>query len=126
MIHRWRYRTAPHKLTVLDLLLLDESNPRGLVYQLKSIDQHLVTLPDAKTSRLEPVQRIALGAYTRVRLAESMVLVEPRADRLEALETLLLATRADLHQFSAALAERYFSHVQAPRQLATTPLGVDP
>lgn len=126
MIHRWRYRTAPHKLTALDLLLLDESNPRGLVYQLKSIDQHLTTLPDAKNNRLEPVQRIALGAYTRVRLTESTVLVEPKAGRLEALESLLLATHVDLQQFSAALAERYFSHVQAPRQLGTTSLGIDP
>ena len=46
--YRSRYRLDPMLPLVLDLLLLDESNPRSLAYQLVGISGHLAALPQSQ------------------------------------------------------------------------------
>ena len=46
--YRSRYRLDPMLPLVLDLLLLDESNPRSLAYQLVGILGHLAALPQSQ------------------------------------------------------------------------------
>ncbi|MEI9900858.1 MAG: alpha-E domain-containing protein [Hyphomicrobium sp.] len=48
--YRSRYRLDPMLALVLDLLLLDETNPRSLAYQLAIISQHLGSLPQAQAA----------------------------------------------------------------------------
>ena len=48
IIYRSRYRSALHLPTALEMLLLDESNPRSLVYQLKRLQEQMRDLPREK------------------------------------------------------------------------------
>jgi uncharacterized circularly permuted ATP-grasp superfamily protein/uncharacterized alpha-E superfamily protein len=69
--YRSRYRLDPMLALVLDLLLLDETNPRSLAYQLASISQHLAALPQAKQGvSLTDERRIILSMLTAIRLAD--------------------------------------------------------
>ena len=43
--YRRRYRSELHFPTALELLLLDEANPRSLLYQLKRLEAHIRVLP---------------------------------------------------------------------------------
>ncbi len=44
--YRSRYMAKPEWLPVLDLLMLDETNPRSIIFQLKSLKKYLGHLPD--------------------------------------------------------------------------------
>jgi uncharacterized circularly permuted ATP-grasp superfamily protein/uncharacterized alpha-E superfamily protein len=50
--YRARYQTAPQVSLVLDLLVLDETNPRSLAYQLVQVGERLAQLPRAEAPAL--------------------------------------------------------------------------
>ena len=78
--YRSRYRLDPMLALVLDLLLLDETNPRSLAYQLSSISQHLAALPQAKQGvSLTDERRIILSMLTAIRLADVEAFAKERA-----------------------------------------------
>jgi len=52
MTYRARYVTSVQAPLVVDLLLLDEANPRSLAFQLARIEEHLRELRDAPAQRL--------------------------------------------------------------------------
>jgi uncharacterized alpha-E superfamily protein len=55
----------------LDLLLLDETNPRSLAYQLASVSDHLAALPQSmQGASLTEERRLILSMLTSVRLAD--------------------------------------------------------
>ena len=49
--YRSRYRMAPVLPLVLDLLLVDESNPRSIAFQLAALSRHIDTLPQSGRGR---------------------------------------------------------------------------
>jgi len=52
-------------------LLLDETNPRSLAYQLASISQHLAGMPQSKHgASLTDERRLILSMLTSIRLAD--------------------------------------------------------
>ena len=64
--YRSRYRLDPMLPLVLDLLLLDESNPRSLAYQLVGISGHLAALPQSQQGAgLTEERRLILVAADR-------------------------------------------------------------
>jgi uncharacterized alpha-E superfamily protein len=69
--YRSRYRLDPMLPLVLDLLLLDETNPRSLAYQLATISSHLTGLPQSTNgTSLTDERRIILSMLTAIRLAD--------------------------------------------------------
>ena len=76
--YRARYRALPEWLPVLDLLLLDESNPRSILFQLDGIVQSLKKI--ARTYGPCGEEQLSL-------LKEELLALVPDAD-------LLAATRA--------------------------------
>ena len=72
MTYRTRYRLSPQLGPVLDLLLLDEANPRSLAFQLVRLSEHMAQLPrgDRKAYRSEE-ERAVLELITRVRLSDA-------------------------------------------------------
>jgi uncharacterized alpha-E superfamily protein len=69
--YRSRYRLDPMLPLVLDLLLLDETNPRSLAYQLSGISTHLASLPQSRHGASLPEERrVILALLTSVRLAD--------------------------------------------------------
>ncbi|MEO1206373.1 MAG: circularly permuted type 2 ATP-grasp protein [Pseudomonadota bacterium] len=106
--YRSRYRLDPLFPFVLDLLLLDESNPRSLVFQLDRIGSHLETLPLAQmaTGRTEE-QRLVLDATTRLQLVDAVDIAS--GGTRDAFRALLEAQLEFIPEVSSGIARRYFS-----------------
>ena len=114
MTYRSRYLATPLAAPVLDLLLLDETNPRGVAFQLRELDAHVALLPSEGPHR-SPGQRLVLKLLTTLRLAEVGELCEPGADgRMDRLARLLDEIAAGLPQLSDLIARSYFAHAPAP------------
>ena len=108
---RQRYLFAPILSLVLDLLMVDESNPRGIGFQLRAISDHLVALPQASEHAAHnEEQRLILDLMTRVRLAKVANLANPNAsgERTE-LKELLSHLISGLPKLSEAITRRYFN-----------------
>ncbi len=108
---RQRYLFAPVLPLILDLLAVDESNPRGIGFQLATISKHLWALPQAtQHSPHTEEQRIVLDLMTRVRLANVAGLAYPGPDGVRTgLQELLGHLIASLPKLSEAITRRYFN-----------------
>lgn len=68
---RRRYRTEMNTINALELVMLDESNPRSLLYQIKSLENHFSNLPQAQSHhRLSKEGRLILEAKTALQLSD--------------------------------------------------------
>jgi uncharacterized alpha-E superfamily protein len=117
--YRSRYRLDPMLALVLDLLLLDETNPRSLAYQLAAISLHMEGLPDAKLGvSLSGDRRLILALLTSIRLAD----VEAIAREVNGatLERLMLEQLQLLPELSNAVSRHYFNLTDdAPHRVHT-------
>lgn len=106
--YRSRYRLDPMLVLVLDLLLLDETNPRSMAFQLAATSTHMETLPNAtqKANLSEPRRRI-LDLLTSIRLANLEAVC--RDGNRKSLDQLLHKQLFLLPQLSNAIAAHYFN-----------------
>ena len=75
--YRQRYVMVAARAPVIDLVMLDPSNPRSAAFQLDRIEAHLSALPRRNaTGRLSPVQQIAASIATRLRTVEAVAVDE--------------------------------------------------
>jgi uncharacterized alpha-E superfamily protein len=75
--YRQRYVMVAARAPVIDLVMLDPSNPRSAAFQLDRIETHLGALPRRNaTGRLSPVQQIAASIATRLRTVEAAAVDE--------------------------------------------------
>jgi uncharacterized circularly permuted ATP-grasp superfamily protein/uncharacterized alpha-E superfamily protein len=120
MTYRSRYLTTLQFAPVLDLVLMDDTNPRSVLYQLIALAEHVEHLPrDHARPSLTPAQRLALMTLTSLRLAEINVLCEDCGDgRRSHLDTLLTHLLTDLPALSDSLTHHYLSHAETSRHLA--------
>lgn len=113
MTYRSRYLARPLVLPTLDLLLLDESNPRAIAFQLAALAQHIEQLPGSTGNAARaPEQRLILRLVTELRLAEIERLGRDERGTVE-LATLLEQLARGLPQLSDLLGAAYFAHVEA-------------
>lgn len=117
MTYRSRYLTTPMLPPVLDLLLLDETNPRSIAFQIAALAEHVERLPrDDDVSVRSTEQKITLALLTDIRLAEIARLCEQDADgRRRAFEQLLKQIATALPRLSETITRNYFSHAEARR-----------
>jgi uncharacterized alpha-E superfamily protein len=111
LTYRSRYLFAPVLPLVLDLLLVDEMNPRSLVFQLAAISEHFGHLPQDPREPLQTEERkLILDLLTRVQLANVLDLskASPNGER-EAFKALFTQLVAELPRLSAAITRRYFN-----------------
>lgn len=108
--YRSRYRVEPRLPLVIDLLLMDETNPRSLAYQLVHLSNHLLALPMANEgTSLPPERRIVLELQTGVRLASVDELSGTIEDGCrKRLSRLLRRVVTELPNLSDAVSRRYF------------------
>jgi uncharacterized alpha-E superfamily protein len=67
-----RYRLEPQHSPVLDLLLLDPTNPRSLAYQTERLSEHIDGLPRRSLRPYRtPLERQILELLTKVRITEA-------------------------------------------------------
>ncbi len=120
MTYRSRYMTGFEAGPVLDLLLMDETNPRSLAYQLTELSQHVDQLVgDSRSATRPPEQRLTMNALTTVRLADILTLAQPNPRKQRAmLMELLDRFNRDLNELSAVLMRTYLSHARKIQHLS--------
>ena len=118
--YRRRYHAQAQADAVLDLLLLDESTPRSVAYQLARLYDQVTGLPKKVVpSQRSAEERLVLEALTAVRLTDIERLSHlPHGKNMrEALDQLLARLGYLLHTFSETLTSSYFSQTDLPQQL---------
>ena len=123
-LYRRRYYAQPEIETALDLLLLDETNPRSLIFQVKELEQLLGELPGQHDRPLTTEMRRVIEAAGTLRLAEARDLAVTDRHLRAHLDALLARLYQSISDASAALTETYFTHVEGPYQLLET--GAEP
>jgi uncharacterized alpha-E superfamily protein len=121
MTYRSRYRGGLQTASVLDLLLLDETNPRALGYQLRHLQRDIGLLPGQGGSHpfKRPEPRLVLAALTRLRLAERARLMSDEVGFRGELDRLLNDIGEQLNALGEALADGYFRHAEPLHQLVS-------
>lgn len=106
--YRSRYRLDPMLHLVLDLLMLDDSNPRSIAFQLEAISNHLESLPQAKQgSELPKERRLILALRSSVQLFDIENFANAGSRRK--LHELLGEQLEGLPRLSDAIEHRYFN-----------------
>lgn len=101
--YRFKYRSHINSKLVLQLLLLDQENPRSLFFQLQKLKKHLQKLP------MSPLQE-----FNKVfDLLELM----PNDLRQENFKPTLDALRNALYELSDTISKSYFKHAVEQQQL---------
>ena len=121
MTYRRRYLGGLQTAAVLDLLLVDESNPRSVAFQLTALADDVETLPrpDISPTR-SPEQRLMLSALSRVCLADVGLLTRVEDNgRRPHLQALLSQLGSELPALSDLITRNYLSHLQTSRHLAS-------
>lgn len=117
MTYKRRYRAALHPGAVVDMLMLEDSTPRSLAYQLRRLVETIERLPgSARRGTLSPHQRMSLEARTALQLAEPASLMTEDGQAKPDLIELLSATERRLLSLSETLTLAYFNHADVPNQ----------
>lgn len=83
MTHRRRYAVSTTRSTVIDLLLLDELNPRSVQSQIRAIHGHLDFLPVPDGSpAMTPIKRQILELETTLAIATADEITPERLDAI--------------------------------------------
>jgi uncharacterized alpha-E superfamily protein len=102
---------------VFDLLLLDDLNPRSLLYQLLTLQTHLDQLPaERNVAPVSPRQALLLDCVLSLRMVDPRELASP--DVLPArsrVADVLRKTLSNLPALSDELAQAYFAHAAMSR-----------
>jgi uncharacterized alpha-E superfamily protein len=119
LTYRSRYLTSMQENLVIDLLLLDEANPRSAAFQLARLREHIDQLPESVSSTHRPPEwRLAVRLLTAVQVAEAAELVRPDENgHWVNLENLVSRLAAELPLLSETLTRGYFDHAVAAPQL---------
>jgi len=120
LTYRSRYLSSMQADLVLDLLLLDEANPRSVAFQLARLREHIDQLPDTKSLIRRPTEaHIAVRLMTAVQLADVTELVRTNGSgQWDNLEDLLNRLAAELRVLSETLTRAYFNRAISSRQLS--------
>lgn len=116
--YRSRYMMTARAPAVMDLLVLDETNPRSLAFQIARLEEVLGEMPtDVKYRR--PEHRLALRLLTDLRLMDADLLAKEEDDQRPALIELMTRCQADLASISDMIANAFFAHADAPEALVS-------
>ena len=120
--YRRRYRSRVEVKSGLQLLMVDQTNPRSLQFQLAALKEHLQGLPQVdRAIGLPPEGRCTLEALTVVQLADltQLVACEEGTYLRAQLEQLLNRVQELLETTATLISDKYFDHQTAHQQLVT-------
>ena len=112
--YRRRYLTRLERLAALDLLLVEENNPRSVAFQLAAVAEHLNALPRGSESpdlHDNRDQQLLVAVRALIREEEAAMRQNPAARQHEALAQFLSDVLDHVRKLSDAIAHVYFSHV---------------
>ena len=103
--YRQRYMMVTARAPVIDLAVLDPSNPRSIMFQLDQIESHIDALPHLRPDgRLSLPRQIAMAAATALRAT----------DAAQVTDNLILSTETALMNLSEAISATYLGHSEQP------------
>ena len=109
--YRLRYVMVAARAPVLDLLLLDDNNPRALVFQLEHLSNHLEKLPPLSSDGLPTApQRLTTRLLADLRAGEAELLGDAQIKEMEKV----------LLRVSNEISLNYFTHRERPPALDET------
>ncbi len=122
---RSRYNLLATVPAVFDLLLLDDKNPRSVLFQIKQLMKHFNKLPAEREDVEGSGKRILQRCLSRLERADARELAGPR-EQWAASETALIIreTLEYLPQISNAIAATYFAHSAISRTGRESEAGV--
>lgn len=116
MTYRSRYLASLHPAPVIDLLLLDETSPRSIAFQLADLNDHVARLPrDPGDPTRAPYERIAMTQLHSIRMADVEQLAHTKSGKQQ-LDRLLTRLTEQLPKLGEEISHRYLIHAGAPRQ----------
>jgi len=121
MTYRGRYHTAPQLARVLDLVLVDESNPRSIAFQLVTLNALLASLPtDEDEGLLRRDQRISTELLSKLRVADVFELATKRSrfDVRTLIDRLCRDVEKSADDLSNDISEQFFSHSSAAQRVS--------
>ncbi|MFM7101973.1 MAG: circularly permuted type 2 ATP-grasp protein, partial [Verrucomicrobiota bacterium] len=112
LTYRSRYNLLPNLAAVYDLVLLDDTNPRSLLFQFNQLGKHFDRLPRERENALpSPGRKILLEASTRLRLVDPRGLNTLGGDwQASEVGRVVDELRQALPRLSDAIAVSYFAH----------------
>ncbi len=121
MTYRNRYLANFQLAAVLDLLIVDETNPRSIVFQLNTARKHVDRLPRSEQSAgLSNEQRLTTALANAVRLADvSELTVLDKRSELTALHKLLNRITDQIPKMSDSISARFLIHAGFQRHYAS-------
>ncbi|MBN2784198.1 MAG: circularly permuted type 2 ATP-grasp protein, partial [Pontiellaceae bacterium] len=118
--YRTRYQTRAALLPLLDLLLQEKSNPRGIAFQLELIHEHIRALSNLPRDGQIAEQVLATDL---LRSVEQFDLMKAAAMNKEGCRHHLMNLFNEIinrtHELGTFLTERYLAHVESRQQLFT-------
>jgi len=122
--YRGRYNLLPNLATVYDLVLLDDTNPRSLLFQLNQLVKHFERLPGERENALpSPGQRVLLESLTALRLLDPRDLNQLKGQWQESdAGRVIQQIRRQMPRLSDAIAASYFAHSTISRAGGTADL----
>ena len=109
--YRSRYLTSVQADLAIDLLLIDEANPRSVAFQLERLREHVKRLPEGPNpARRSPEVRSVTDALATVQLAQLEDLAGIENGRRPGLNALLDRLGEDLSGLSEHLTRDYLTH----------------
>jgi uncharacterized alpha-E superfamily protein len=118
---RRRYRTRYDVYYGLDLLMLDETNPRSLFYQVDALNKHTMRLPRTSNSarKMSRELKLLLKLLAEMQLSDlnEVSSLSEDTNRREKLDDLMQTIIAQLEQYTGFISDKYFDHVTTPHQI---------
>lgn len=122
--YRRRYQGVVQLAPALDLLLIDEDNPRSLAFQFAMLHEHVQHLPLARARPFRTrEEQLVMRALTNVRLADIESLCEPADNgHRPGLDAHLQELLAVLPELSDAITQSYLAHAIPQQSLGVRQL----
>jgi len=110
--YRSRYNLLPTIPAVFDLVLLDDKNPRSVLFQIVQLTQHFERLPlEREATRPDSGKSILLGCLNQLNNADTRELASLKCNwHISKVGEVIQQTLQDLPRLSNAIAAAYFAH----------------
>lgn len=120
--YRRRYRARVGVQASLDLVMLDNTNPRSLMYQIERLGEHIRALPQAETPmhELPSDQRQLLECEASLKLSSLADLSAVTEHQREQLEQQMVAMSEQMVSLSDIITDKYFNHREDSHQLVVS------
>jgi len=118
--YRRRYPTVVQAESVLEVLMMDETNPRAVAFQLVTLLQQVDRLQEIASAGQGRERELVVEALESMRNAKGEDLAERTAEgRFRGLDELIGELRWTLYEVSDLLTATYLSHLTASRLTAS-------